>query len=248
MPAALKKLPKPTWPESSVPPGRRRASQQPPSRAPPAGAARTREKNGCSMPSVFLPALRLTALRSAGLQQGSGSQGARAGEGGGVPRTASCLGAQLRCPGHLAELGAQHGQQRRRYLYRKLRRALPTSQLGRTSAAGDGLSPVRTRRPARPGSPALPRSLRVARPLSWPPGTPAAGSRGREASILSRWRPSFRRTGTLLPLTGFQNSLLLCTRPPGTPVLPLPPSPPSRLFPLLTTQTCLPTPREHLLL
>lgn len=199
MPAALKKLPKPTWQESSVPPGRRRASQQPPSRAPPAGVGGTREKNGCSMPSVFLPALRLTALRSAGLQQGSGSHTDRAGEGGGVPRTASCLGAQLRCPGNLAELGAQHRQQQQQqrrepcaYLYRKLRRALPTSHLGLTSAAGDGLNPVRTRRPARRSSPALLRSLRLARPLSCPPGTPAADSRGREASIISRWRPSFR--------------------------------------------------------
>lgn len=136
MPAALKKLPKPTWPESSVPPGRRRASQQPPSRTPPAGAARTPGRNGCSMPSVFRPALRLTALRSAGLQQGSGSQTDPAGEGGGVPRTASCLGAQLRCPGNLAERGTQHRRQQQQrqepcvYLYRKLKRALPTSPSG----------------------------------------------------------------------------------------------------------------------
>lgn len=100
------------------------------------------------MPSVFRPALRLTALRSAGLQQGSGSQTDPAGEGGGVPRTASCLGAQLRCPGNLAERGTQHRRQQQQrqepcvYLYRKLKRALPTSHLGRTSAAGDGLNPV----------------------------------------------------------------------------------------------------------
>ena len=150
------------------------------------------------MPSVFRPVLRLTALRSAGLQQGSGSQTDPAGEGGGVPRTASCLRAQLRCPGNLAERGAQHRQQQQQqrrepcvYLYRKLRRALPTSHLGRTSAAGDGLNPVPTRRPARPSSPALLRSLRLARPLSCPPGTPAADSQGRTISIIGPWYPSF---------------------------------------------------------
>ena len=153
------------------------------------------------MPSVFRPALRLTALRSAGLQQGSGFQTDPAGEGGGVPRTASCLGVQLRCPGNLSERGAQHRQQQQQqqqqgrepcvYLYRKLRRALPTSHLGRTSAAGDGLNPVRTRRPARPSSPALLCSLRLARPLSCPPGTPAADSQGRTISIISPWYPSF---------------------------------------------------------
>lgn len=231
MPAALKKLPKPTWPESSVPPGRRRASQQPPSRTPPAGAARTPGRNGCSMPSVFRPALRLTALRSAGLQQGSGSQTDPAGEGGGVPRTASCLGAQLRCPGNLAEHGTQHRQQQQQqqqrqepcvYLYRKLKRALPTSHLGRTSAAGDGLNPVRTRRPARPSSSALLRSLRLTRPLV------LLGCPLQTASIISPWYPSFLPDRDTSSPNWLQNLLLLlCTRPPGTPVFPFPPSPPS---------------------
>ena len=104
MPAAFKKLAKPTWQESYVPPGRR-ASQQTPSRSPPAGAARTPGRRSWSILSLCRRrALPLTASRSAGLHRGSGSQTYWAG-GGGVPVTASCLGAQLRCPRTLQSVG-----------------------------------------------------------------------------------------------------------------------------------------------
>lgn len=131
------------------------------------------------MPSVLRPALRLTALRSAGLQQGSGSQTDPAGEEEPLePPPASgrsCAARETSQSAGRSTASSSSSDRSRAFIYTGSSSAhflLP--HLGRTSAAGDGLNPVWTRRSARPSSPALLRSLRLTRPR--PPGTPAADS------------------------------------------------------------------------
>lgn len=146
MPAALKKLPKPTWPESSVPPGRRRASQQPP-RTPPAGAARTSGGTALLF-SVFSPLLcGWTALRSAGLQQGSGSQTDPAEREEESPNRLlpgrSCAARETSQSAGRSTNSSSSSDRSRAFIYTGSSSAhflLP--HLGRTSAAGDGLNPV----------------------------------------------------------------------------------------------------------
>lgn len=77
--------------------------------------------------------------------------------------------------GNLAERGAQHANSRagsRAFIYTgSSGAALPTSHVGRTSTAGDGLNPVRTWLSARP---ALLHSLHLSGLLSCPSGIPTS--------------------------------------------------------------------------
>lgn len=108
------------WRESYVPPGRR-ASQQLLWSAPPAGAARAPGRRSCSILSLFLRALRLTALHSAGMQQDSGQR--KTSTYNRLPPWGAAAMADGREP--CRAWGAARQQPRREprvYLYRKLRR------------------------------------------------------------------------------------------------------------------------------
>lgn len=113
------------------------------------------------MLSLVLRALQLTALRSAGLSRTRAPRAMVRKEedldpAASASASGSCSGAAEPC----RAWGAARQQRRREprvYLYRKRRRALPTSHPSCTSTAGDGLNPVPTGRqgPGQSGLPAL---------------------------------------------------------------------------------------------